>query len=453
MNIKSLLISLANRIFPDISPVRRNEKLEEKSVLWQRLYRNIPPKDYTGKTLNLSAAICSEFARLITIENEINVTGSPRADFINSQLQHFLGHLRIQVEYACASGGMIFKPYVNGKQIHTACLTQENFVPIAWEQKHLTGCLFWDYYVEGRFFYTMVEKQLYQNGTHTIECKAYVSPNENVLGTEIPLDRVTKWKDIPPLTVISGVDKPLFGYFRLPLGNQIDPTSPLGVPVYNRAVEGIRDADNQWTYLMWEFEGGQLAIDAPENVLRKKQGSTYILPQHAERLFRRLDLEGGNDNNIYNIFSPALRDESLINGLDAIKREIEFECSLAYGTLSNPQNVDKTAEEIRASKQRSYTTVCDMQAALETALTDYIYAMDKLSTAFELAPKGDYETQFNWGDGILEDIQHEQTIRLQEVNSGIISKEDYLMWRYGLTEEQAKEKIPKNTYSPFFEES
>lgn len=134
---------------------------------------------------------------------------------------------------------------------------------------------------------------------------------------------------------------------------------------------------------------------------------------------------------------------SLLNGLDAIKREIEFNCCLAYGTLSNPQSVDKTAEEIRSSKQRSYTAVCDMQAALETALTDYIYAMDMLTEAYNLVPTGKYEVQFNWGDGILENAQEEQTIRLQEVNSGIIRKEEYLMWRYGVTEEQAKEMLPK----------
>lgn len=453
MNIKAILRDIASKLFKDISPVQRNEILENRAIQWEQLYRNMPPKDYKGKTLNLPAAICAEFARLITVENEIKITNSPRADFLNEQLQHLLGHLRVQVEYACASGGMIFKPYIENNAIHTACLTQEEFLPIAWEEKHLTGCLFWDYYIEGKYVYTLVEKWLYQNGVQTIESKAFVSTSKYTLGHEVPLESVSKWKNVSSLTTIEGVDRPLFGYFRLPLGNQIDPRSPLGVPVYSRAIERIYDADNQWTYLMWEFEGGQLAIDASEEFLRYKEGSTYTLPQYSERLFRKLAIEEDSVSKPYNVFSPALRDVSLLNGLDAIKREIEFDCCLAYGTLSNPQNVDKTAEEIKSSKQRSYTAVCDMQAALETALIDYIYAMDKLASGFELAPLGDYEVQINWGDGILENTQSEQTIRLQEVNANIIRKEDYLMWRYGVTEEQAKAMIPKTpAYTDFFEE-
>lgn len=455
MNIKSILLNAASRLF-NIAPMQRNERLESKAVEWRRLYRNILHKDEVDKkikSLNLPAAICAEFARLITIENEINVTGSKHGEYINEQLQHLLGHLRVQVEYACASGGMIFKPYIEGNSIRTACLTQEDFLPFAWEGNHLTGCFFWDYYVEGSFFYTMVEKQFYRNGRHTIECKAYVSPNKKTLGREIPLKSVSKWKDVSPLITIEGIDRPLFGYFRIPLGNQTDPKSPLGVPVFNRAIDRIEDANKQWTYLMWEFEGGQLAIDASEEFFRTKEGANYTLPQASERLFRKLALDEDSGAKTYNVFSPALRDVSLLNGLDAIKREIEFDCCLAYGTLSNPQSVDKTAEEIRSSKQRSYTAVCDMQSSLETALLDWIYAIDKLSVACGLSSSSEYDVQICWGDGILEDMQIEQTVRLQEVNSGLIRKENYLMWRYGVTEEQAKEMLPKKaSFNDYFEE-
>ena len=49
------------------------------------------------------------------------------------------------------------------------------------------------------------------------------------------------------------------------------------------------------------------------------------------------------------------------NGYNRIVQKIEFNCGLAYGTLSDPQVVDKTAEEIISSKQRSYATVKAIQ--------------------------------------------------------------------------------------------
>ncbi len=67
---------------------------------------------------------------------------------------------------------------------------------------------------------------------------------------------------------------------------------------------------------------------------------------------------------------------------------IEFACCLAYGTLSDPQNVDKTATEIKTSKQRSYTFVSDTQLALQTALEDLVYAMNFWASLYGLVPPG-----------------------------------------------------------------
>ncbi|MDC9201319.1 phage capsid protein, partial [Clostridioides difficile] len=107
-----------------------------------------------------------------------------------------------------------------------------------------------------------------------------------------------------------------------------------------------------------------------------------------------------------------------------------------------PNNVDKTAEEIKASKQRSYAFVSDVQKELRNALEDLVYAMDALTTTYNLAPVGKYEQSFDFDDSLIVDNKAEQSIKLQEVASGILKPERYLMWRYGVTEEQAREMMP-----------
>lgn len=107
------------------------------------------------------------------------------------------------------------------------------------------------------------------------------------------------------------------------------------------------------------------------------------------------------------MFNPAIRDTSLFNGLDKLLKRIEFNCNLAYGTLSDPQAVDKTAEEIRSSKQRSYSAVCDVQRALQSALEHLIWVMDFYASLYKLAPMGEYEVSFSWGDGVLQDTDKE----------------------------------------------
>ena len=80
------------------------------------------------------------------------------------------------------------------------------------------------------------------------------------------------------------------------------------------------------------------------------------LPKRKNQIYRKYDVDS-LDGNFYNIFSPEIRDSSQFNYFNKILQRIEFNCGLAYGTLSDPQTVEKTAEEIRTSKQRSYTQV------------------------------------------------------------------------------------------------
>ena len=84
-----------------------------------------------------------------------------------------------------------------------------------------------------------------------------------------------------------------------------------------------------------------------------------------------------------------------------------------------------------------------MQENLQTALDDLIYAMDVLTTLYSLAPLGTYQASFEWGDSVLMDTEKEQVLQMQEVNAGLRSKLKYIMFRYGLTEEQALKELTR----------
>ena len=88
-------------------------------------------------------------------------------------------------------------------------------------------------------------------------------------------------------------------------------------------------------------------------------------------------------------------------------------------------------------------TVSRMQENLQNALENLIYAMNTLTTLYSLTPNGDYQTSFEWGDSVLTDTEKEQTLQMQEVNMGVRSKLKYIMFRYGLTEEQALEELQR----------
>ncbi len=423
-----------------------SETMENEITLYGKMYSNNAPWiDKTTQSLNLPAAIASEFARLVTIEFKSEITGSPRADYLNNQYQRFLQNIRKYCEFGCAFGGFVAKPYIDNKKISIDVITAERFVPVAFDSDgNMTGAIFLDQITKGKVIYTRYELHAIIDSGYYIKNVAYASKSKDMQGSEIGLDDVDEWKDIRPETTFPDIDRPLFGYFRVPQANNIDPTSPLGTSVYSRAVDLIKQADLQYSRMLWEFEGGELAIDADETVFRPNEltGEKQI-PKGKERLFRLLfmDSQPGNSKSLVP-FAPQLRDQSFINGLNKLLQRIEFNCGLAYGTLSDPSNVDKTATEIKISRQRSYATVADIQKALQAAIEELIYAMDMWATIGKLAPTGKYESSFDWDDSIIVDNENEQQIRMQEVGAGILRIEDYLMWRYGVTEDQARKMMP-----------
>ena len=249
-----------------------------------------------------------------------------------------------------------------------------------------------------------------------------------------------EWSDISPQAEFDGLERPLFAYFRIPGANNIDPSSPLGVSVFARALPLIGEAEKQFARLLWEFEGGELAIYADDTALKHSPDGTVQAPKLYERLIRTLGF-GTSGEASFHEFAPTLRDASILNGFNAILRRIEFNCNLAYGTLSDVQQTDKTAEEIRASKQRSFSAVAAIQQSLQATLEHLIYAMDVLCGVYHLAPSGKVDSSFEWDDSLVTDRSAEFAERMQLQTQCNLRPEINVAWYFGCTEEKALEMM------------
>ena len=85
-------------------------KMAQALYKWQHMYVNEAPwLNKEVKSLNLPAAICTEMARLVTMESSVAINGSTRADLIAKSMQPFLNQLQNYTEYACSVGGIVFK--------------------------------------------------------------------------------------------------------------------------------------------------------------------------------------------------------------------------------------------------------------------------------------------------------------------------------------------------------
>ena len=419
--------------------------MAQRIELWSSLFQNKEPwLDDGTQSLNLPATIAGEIARLVTLEMDTKVEGSPRAVFIDNVYQKTVKKLRIYVEYACAKGGLIIKPYVTDIGVCTQFVQADSFFPISFDDAgNITRCVFLEQFREGSVIYTRVEYHKIENGLLTIRNRVFRATTEGVLGAEVPISSVSRWQALTDQMAIEHVQKLPFGYFKIPLANQEDNDSPLGVSCYSRGIHLIKDADIRYSQINWEYRAKEAAVLIAESLLRRNPDTqALVYPGGNERLYRELEYNSGAvDKPLLDVFSPDIRDQSLFNGLNQQLRRIEFACNLAYGTLSDPNNTDKTAEEIKASKQRSYSFVESCQGALQDALEDYVWAIDFWATIYGLAPGGSYHVSYKWDDSLVVDMEKERQTDRADVAMGAMQLWEYRAKHYDEDEETAKKMV------------
>lgn len=395
---------------------------------WSALYKN-------SGTMSLASAIASETARLVTLDMKSEVSGSARADLIAKPYGEVLSDMRRICELACAHGGIVLKPYVSRGKIAVSYVRAENYVPYAFDESgKVCGAVFLDRAYEGKKVYTRLERHSLKNELYTIENSVFVSFGGSDLGKPVPLSAVDKWRGISKKVTITGVEKPLFAYFKMPMANCIEPGSPLGVSVYARAESLIADAQKQYDRLIWEFESGERAIYVDETAVKKTRDKVQ-LPE--KRLYRMIN----SSDDLFEDWTPEFRDGAILNGLNELLRRLEFSCGLAYGTLSDIDGIDRTAEEFRASRQRSYAQVLDIQTSLSGALRELVAAMDALADLYELSPRGDVNVSFEFDDSIAADRQVEFDEKMRLLDKGIIAPWEMRAWYFGESTDTAKQRV------------
>lgn len=415
--------------------------MEKYIALWYAMMVNTPPwQDCNVKAVGLPAAICREVTRPTLVEFTANITGSQRADYLNDGFQLARENFGKALELGLALGGVALKPYIYGDKLLVDMTGAAGFQPTKFDPTgRCIGGVFRDkpVKVNGKY-YVRLESHDLTDTTYTIKNKAYYSDSTGSVGAPAPLDVVPEWADIQEEVTIQNMDGPLFAYFKPPIANTADTNSLCGMSIYGDAatVELIKQADEQWERLRWEFKSGERKV--------LMDGNTTTANMFDKRLFEIGAFTA--DGDFYQFLNPELRNDAVYKGFQDVLRRIEFNVGLSYGDISDPQTVEKTATEIRSSKQRKYVLISSIQTALEHTFDALIYAMNTYATLYGLAADGEYEVTYDWGDSILDDQEtkdKEFARDLQLLSAGIVNDWELRAKYMNEDEETAKAALPK----------
>lgn len=331
---------------------------------------------------------------------------------LNRLISNLKNNLKIAESHLVIGGIVVLKPYINAGKIGVVVYGARDAVPFYNEFGELQKVYFkTDIRKSDTDSYTLVEIHTYDENSreYRIDNQLYTGINSDwnrklgtmapQLGTRVPLNSCENTAYLDDYYVLEDINRHLCSVISLDNGM----TYNKGRSLYDSSIHLIENAEKQYDSLLWEYKGGELAIDANADlfkVMGKSRGG-YVLPEGKERLYRRL--EGANPEFDIKVFAPALRDESYIRGLNQIYRQIENNCNLYHGALSDVDQVQKSATEVIASKQRFYAMIMmiknkfkvGIQEIIENCLTIYNNMMPYFLNE-------DIDINFDIGDSVID---------------------------------------------------
>jgi A118 family predicted phage portal protein len=428
-----------------------------------RIYRGRPDwvdKDDHIKTVNFAKSVCSETARLATLAIGIKLDGGARADYLQKQIDKVYFNLRHWVEYGCAYGTLVLKP--NGKSIDV--VTPDRFIITDQTNGEITGIVFMDSEIDGagKKYYTKLEYHRYlDSGAYAITNKCYVGDKE--WNTDKAIDIAeTPWAGLEEDVQIANVDKPLYGVLRTPQANNIDINSPLGMPIFSEAIEELKDLDTAYSRNSKEIKDSKRTVLLDSDRLISSTGPvksrTTTGFEKAREDMKLPDyvriVEGTGQDNIYQEINPTLNTDVRIAGINNLLSQIGYKCGYSNGYFVLDEKTGMvTATQVESDDRRTIQLIKDVRDKLESCMDGLLYALNVFADLYDLAPAGEYEAVYDFGD-ITYDLETDRARWWQYVVQGKVPAWKYFVKFEGMTEEEAKAMVdeaqPKET--GFFQE-
>lgn len=395
------------------------------------------------KTVNFAKAVCSETARLAMLGTKITVDGSARAEWLQLQVEKIYFHLRDWIEYGCAYGTVILKPNGNGVDF----VTPGDFIVVDSDNGKINAVVFINRETVGKKFYTRLEYHRFVNGVYVITNRCFVGKTVNDRGEAIDIAK-TPWSALLEEAFIENVDSPLYGVLKMPHANNIDVNSAMGLPVFSDAIEELKDLDIAYSRNSKEIfdskrtvlldsdrllpTGGKVATSGYFfNQKRKEMG----LPDYVKNVY------GNGQEDFYQEINPELKTDIRLTGLNALLSQIGYKVGYSNGYfVFNESGGIQTATEVESNDRRTIQLIKDVRDKVENCMNGVIYALNVFADLYDLAPVGEYEVVYDFGD-ITYNVEEDRQRWWGYVVSGKVPAWKYFVKFEGMSEDEAKQMI------------
>lgn len=382
------------------------------------------------KTLNMPKKLCEDFSKLewsekVEIKLDTEESTNKLLDILNSKENAFNVNFPIFLEKEYALGTMATVEYIKDGRTIIDYIDGDVILPYKYTNSYIYGIVTVSRTTEGtdnkKKYYTLLTYHEYENGKYMINNELYLSREENTLGREVSFKE--KYPNVKEYDVIV-TKHPRFQVWKLPIANNFDTGSPLGISILANQLDKFKSIDIKYDSFNHEFSSGKRRVMIDKTAV--KSDVTGVDENGAPVMVSYFDTDDdvyvaikGMDNQPIKDINFDLRTQQHI---DAINTELNY-LSAGVGLGNQFYRFDgnglKTATEVISQNSDTYRTMVHHRIPIYDCLYDLIAVICEMNN---IPYK---EISINLDDSIIEDTDKIRQQALTEYNAGLISKSEY----------------------------
>ncbi|MCV2505660.1 phage portal protein [Melissococcus plutonius] len=365
---------------------------------------------------------------------------------------NFFNLLELNLEKGIALGGFAMRPYIDSKgKIKISWIRADQFYPLQSNTNAISECAIATKKTitmgNKQYYYTLLEFHEWENEDYIIENELYKSENSEIIGKRVPLAEI--YDDLADTVKLTGLQRPLFVYFKTPGANNKSLESPLGIGIVDNSKEILDQINLTHDQFSWEIQMGQRRVIVPAEWLRVDENDHAHPMMFDTEQNILMGMYGDSDRfgGIKDV-TTAIRTVQYKDAIDHWIKEFEVQIGMSTGSMSYADDGLKTATEVVSDNSMTYQTRSSYLTMVEKALDELIHAIFELAGYKELFPNkkplfilddGTYQVSVHFNDGLFVDKDKQLDEDLKVSLAGMMPKKEFLKRNFGLSDESAEE--------------
>lgn len=421
-------------------------------------------------TLNMPKTVAHEMASLV-FNNKCLINVTPKTDktkdktapedldnpahlFVQQVLEdnYFYHNAQRYLEYMFATGGMVIRGYVRDGKVKLRFATADAFIPISEDANGVTECVIVDTFKKSGAYYTFLEWHLEEDGDYVIKNELYKSTNSDGsdIGIKVKLDEVYKGLKDETRYSKSQYTVPTFVYVKPNIANNINLTSPMGIPLIANASDTLKQLDLLYDMLFQENEMGRRRVNIPSSMIKLKlnqeTGEMKRQVDWRDRAYQVYKSDGVENAKPDDITLP-LRDDQMLGAINGLLNILAGQTGFSAGTFTMAQSGEmKTATEVISENSKTHKSKETHETLIGDALKRVVQMVVELgkNSSSEYEGPTDINVSINFDDSVAKDRNQDLDYYMQATNNQQLMPLVEAVKRFnGITDAEAEDYVQR----------